>query len=297
MEKRCRLPPADLYTDRLSTSHIFRNGYRVQKRNPQDLIEAYGRDNRKIRRLENGRKLKRSEEEEFVWAPSSGNIISMMPPLPPGLPSSSSSQAEPTSLPTGPAQLSSSAPVAFSDLLSTLMAQGIISLNPQQAPSEDALGFDFNLDLLKVRNESAINALYSELPRQCTTCGVRFRHQDEHSAHMDWHVTKNRVARNKKQKPSRKWYVSANDWLCGAETIGSEALPVVPAVETEKEEEVEVAVLADENQIACALCGELFEDFYSEETEEWMYKGAVYMNGTSTGPIVHAKCRSESTNS
>ncbi|KAJ4807816.1 Pre-mRNA cleavage complex 2 protein Pcf11 [Rhynchospora pubera] len=232
-----------------------------------------------------------------VGAPSHGST-SVMPPLPPGRPPSSSAQVEPASLSTGPTQ-SGSAPVPFSGLLNTLMAQGLISLNTQQAPLQDTLGFNFNPDILRIRNESSINALYSDLSRQCTSCGVRFQHQEEHSAHMDWHVTKNRVARNRKQKPSRKWFVSAKEWLRGAETIGSEALPVAPAVETEKEDDVEVAVPADEDQTVCALCGEPFEDFYSDETEEWMYKGAVYMNGTDgsgVGPIVHAKCRSESTN-
>lgn len=68
-------------------------------------------------------------------APLPGSI-SMMPPLPPGPAPSSSAQAGRTSLPTGPAQSSGANPAAFSGLLSTLMAQGLITLKPQQAPSQ-----------------------------------------------------------------------------------------------------------------------------------------------------------------
>ncbi|KAJ9566182.1 hypothetical protein OSB04_002148 [Centaurea solstitialis] len=237
------------------------------------------------------------------------------PPLPPGPPPLSLAVKQIPQFPLGAANPPAGG--ALSGLFSSLMAQGLLSL--AKPSSEQAsfmyfiglgisacVGLEFDPDVLKTRHESAITALHADLPRQCKTCGLRFKLQEEHSNHMDWHVTKNRVSRNHKQKPSRKWFPNASMWLNGTDASGADSVPgfLNPCENVVEKEDEEMAVPADEDQKACALCGEPFDDFYSDETEEWMYRGAVYMNGKTgsvlgvdraqLGPIVHSKCRSES---
>lgn len=188
-------------------------------------------------------------------------------------------------------------------------ADGGSRSGPFVVVKDDPIGTEFKAEVLKERHDVVLDALYNDFPRQCKTCGLRFLEQEAHSKHMDWHVSMNRRQKSQK-KVSRKWFVSEKDWLSGTGASTTESSPSffaaeVGAVPPKVDEGENLAVPADYNQSVCALCGEPFDDFYSDEKDEWMYKGAVYMNvpagapieGIDTaalGPIVHAKCQTES---
>ncbi|OMO70234.1 hypothetical protein COLO4_28684 [Corchorus olitorius] len=193
----------------------------------------------------------------------------------------------------------------LSELFRSINAQGLLTNpNGQEKLVEEEVPSEFDAAWLKVRHESVIKSLYSDIPRQCKTCGQRFKTQEEHSKHMDKHVRKNRELKKiKKMKPSRPWLLTQTLWLKATETPENGGIAFFLRQRDSTEEKVkEFAVPADENQTLCALCMEGFEDFYSDETEDWMYRGTVYKNdpnGTMAaagkdrsklGPIVHAKC-------
>ncbi|XP_008813679.2 polyadenylation and cleavage factor homolog 4-like isoform X2 [Phoenix dactylifera] len=182
------------------------------------------------------------------------------------------------------------------------------ALLPSTVTLKDLLGIEFKPEIIRKFHPEVISSLFDDLEHQCNICGLRFRLQAQLNSHLDWHGLK-KCELSSFNRVSRKWYVSLTSWVTGY--VGPQCGPLESATSVEKivlmDKQYEPAVPADESQCICALCGEPFEDIYSAERVEWMYKGAVYLNLTnrqgdmdfmdeSAGhvPIVHAKCMSKS---
>jgi pre-mRNA cleavage complex 2 protein Pcf11 len=71
-----------------------------------------------------------------------------------------------------------------------------------------------NPESLRRRHEWIINAIYYDIPLQCSQCGLRFKEQKEMDSHLDWHFRKNRREKQKSKKPiSRAWFQPVNAWI------------------------------------------------------------------------------------
>lgn len=175
-----------------------------------------------------------------------------------------------------------------------------ISLN------DNLIGIQFKTEIIREFHPSVIDSILDNLQHRCISCGMRFRHQHQLQSHLDWHNSNNSEI-SSVDKVCRRWYASIGNWVSGDVEQPCGPVPVISFEATPSEESLEPMVTADERQCICVLCGEPFEDFYSIERDEWMYKGTVYLNLTDEkfvavgmennnveGPIVHAKCISAS---
>ncbi|WOL16035.1 hypothetical protein Cni_G24817 [Canna indica] len=170
--------------------------------------------------------------------------------------------------------------------------------------SKDLIGTEFKSEILRGFHPSVIRSLFEDLKHQCHICGLRFRLQEQLQCHFDWHALKE--SEIKLSKRFRKWFTDTKS----SEIVVLQS-PFEAAILLEEmnqcEENSEPMVPADESQSICALCGEPFEDIYSEVRDEWMYKGTVYLDlpskldNTSNMvddtddqlPIVHSHCLSQ----
>ncbi|CAI9760624.1 unnamed protein product [Fraxinus pennsylvanica] len=166
---------------------------------------------------------------------------------------------------------------------------------------KNLIGFEFRPDVVREFHPAVVIELLDDFPHQCGMCGLRLKLQEQFDRHMKWHALR-APGQDSSSKTSRKWYTSSDDWVAGIASLQ----PIDGTSDLLSSENCEPLVPADESQCACILCGELFEDFYCQETGEWMFKGAVYSTNPSSqggsgnvhdsddmGLIVHANCAAE----
>lgn len=168
---------------------------------------------------------------------------------------------------------------------------------------KDLIGLDFKPNVIREFHPLVVTDLLENLSHHCNICGMRMKIIEQFDRHMEWHTAKNLIL-DSSIMTSRGWYVISSEWISKKVSKDeTEGLLDVPGIAFGNNNEH--MVLADENQCACVLCGELFEDIYNPKEEQWMFKGAVYLNLSSHcniensvdvashGPIIHSDCISE----
>lgn len=167
------------------------------------------------------------------------------------------------------------------------------------------IGLEFKPEKLREYHEHVITSLFDEHSCQCKTCGERFSLEEELRAHTT--CCEPRESETAGIAP-KKWYPNKNSYIDGSREMEDSAEASDEDLGS-SEEVCEFMVPADESQIICALCGEPFDDIYSVEKGEWMYKDTVFLEsnkgegscgsnveGEGHVPIVHVRCMPKGSN-
>ncbi|BFG38695.1 hypothetical protein CerSpe_249690 [Prunus speciosa] len=179
---------------------------------------------------------------------------------------------------------------------------------PQSSKIEtrNPIGIEFKPDKIREFHPSVIEELFDDLPHKCSICGLKLKLKERLERHLEWHALKTPES-NGSVKASRRWYADSTNWVAGkaGPPLGPEDNMSIDKP-SKTIDNGEPMVPADESQCVCVICGDIFEDLYCQERDEWMFKGASYLSipygvgdlGTTEesvvkGPIVHANCIAE----
>lgn len=171
----------------------------------------------------------------------------------------------------------------------------------------DLIGLEFKQEILRECHEHVISSLFGHQNYQCKTCSERFSLEEELRLHTS--CPGSRESMSYAGIAPKKWYPSKNSYIDGSHEI-EDSTEASDADLGSDEEVCEFMVPADESQIICALCGEPFDDIYSVEKGDWMYKDAVFLDypkreegshvsnveGEEHVPIVHVRCMPRGSN-
>lgn len=171
---------------------------------------------------------------------------------------------------------------------------------------DDLIGLEFKPEVIRELHPPVISSLFEDLPHRCSLCGLQLKLKERLHRHLEWH-NQRKPESDGINGPTRGWYADLGDWLTVNDGLPLGVESSCPMDDFEETTECDdKTVLAHEDHCVCVLCGKLFEDYYCEERNKWMFKGAVRMTlpsgdgqmGTAKesakGPTVHVNCISES---
>ncbi|CAO2839396.1 unnamed protein product [Amaranthus hypochondriacus] len=221
--------------------------------------------------------------------------------------SNSQSQLQSHSIHVNPRYLEARQRLQQSSKASSLDSKGktLDTSKSTQEEDGDLIGLEFKPCVLRDLHPDVIDRLSDNLPYTCAECGLHFKLQERLARHSEWYALKKSM-RNCLNKPIRRWYSKSCDWISGKAgfPFGYNSTCLMDGSIRTREEN-EKMVPADESQCVCLLCGELLEDFFCQERDQWVFKGAAYFSTMSESDgegsrdddgshklIVHANCMS-----
>ncbi|CAG2250908.1 PCF11 [Mytilus edulis] len=164
-------------------------------------------------------------------------------------------------------------------------------------------------NILKKQYIGVIQRMYSGI--QCTSCGTRFMASQTtlYREHLDWHFRQNqREKKGAKISRYRSWFYELNDWL-EYEDVGDSEERVclnnwqhrLKRHQTKSQHYLREDILhcpaatGEDSADVCVVCGDVFEQFFDEESEEWHLKNALRSAGKTYHPVCYEDAQENST--